>query len=417
MNDSSVSAVGARKDAEVISVVGLAHAASHFFQLVLPPLFPWLMQDFSLSFTAAGMLMTVFFVVSGVGQAIAGFFVDRFGARPALLAGLGMLAAAAVVLGLAQDYPTLLLAAAIAGSGNAVFHPADYTLLNRLVSAKRLGHAFSAHGLTGTLGWAAAPVLMVGVAGPFGWRAAAFVAAGIAVLALVVLAQHKGIGPGPAHAAGDPAADAASPPAGAFAFLVSRNVWMCFVFFLMWTFAFSALQNFSPAVLSSMYGLSLSWAATAVTAYMLGNAVGTVGGGFLVNGASPDRAIAFGLFAAALIAILLATGQAPAAGVLPLMALMGLGAGLAGPSRDMLVRRSAVTGAGAASFGRIYGFVYSGLDTGLALSPILFGYFMDAGRFPEVMVGVAVFQALAILAAWRVGQGAAERGRFGTKEQ
>jgi len=70
---SSAAPVAVRKDVQVIGLVGLAHGTSHFFHLMLPPLFPWLMKDFSLSYTEAGMLMTVFFVVSGVGQALAGF--------------------------------------------------------------------------------------------------------------------------------------------------------------------------------------------------------------------------------------------------------------------------------------------------------------------------------------------------------
>jgi MFS family permease len=146
-----------RNDVEVIGLVGLAHGTSHFFHLMLPPLFPWLMKDFSLSYTEAGMLMTVFFVVSGVGQAVAGFVVDRIGARPVLFAGIGMLALSGIVLGVATTYPMLMLAAAVAGCGNSIFHPADFTLLNRRVAQPRLGHAFSVHGLSGNLGWAIAP--------------------------------------------------------------------------------------------------------------------------------------------------------------------------------------------------------------------------------------------------------------------
>lgn len=394
----------ARKDAQVISLVGLAHATSHFFQLVFPPLFPWLMRDFSLTYTEVGLLMTVFFVISGVGQALAGFAVDRIGARLVLFFGLGMLAAAGVLFGTAQSNDTLLIAAALAGCGNAVFHPADFTLLNHQVSPPRLGHAFSAHGLTGTLGWAAAPVAMVGIAGLADWRTAALTAAALAILVFLVLWRFRGLlsASGAGEAAGRKGGGQGRP--SAFGFLGSRNVWMCFAFFLMWTSAFSALQNYAPAVLGNMYGLSLSLATSAVTAYMLGNAGGTLSGGFLAGSASPDRAVACGLAVAAAIAVLLATAIVPAAAVIPLMAAMGFGAGLAGPSRDMLVRQSAVSGAGAASYGRIYGFVYSGLDTGLALSPLLFGRLMDSSRFPEVMTGAAIFQALAILMAWRIVQ-------------
>jgi len=65
-----------RSDARCIGLIGFAHAGSHFFQLILPPLFPWLMREFDLSFTEVGAVMTLFFVISGFGQALAGFAVD-----------------------------------------------------------------------------------------------------------------------------------------------------------------------------------------------------------------------------------------------------------------------------------------------------------------------------------------------------
>lgn len=401
---STSTPIAPRRDFEIISLVGLAHAASHFFQLVFPPLFPWLMQEFSLSFTSAGLLMTVFFVTSGLGQALAGFAVDRFGAFRVLVSGLGILCVSGLLLAAAQDVAMLVMAAAVAGIGNAVFHPADYTLLNKQVSQKRLGHAFSTHGLTGTLGWAAAPVFMFGIATASTWRAAAVAAAVVVLVPLVLLLvrRNSGLTGGGVAGTGRSRKDSSMQPAAPFGFLQSREVWMCFVFFLCWTLAFSAVQNFFPAVLEGMYGLPLSVAVSAVTAFMLGSAAGTVGGGFLTAGASPDRLVALGLSAAALIALVLATAAPSASTVIPLMAAMGFGSGLAGPSRDMLVREAAVSGAGAASYGRIYGFVYSGLDTGLAISPLLFGRFMDNSLFPHVMVGVALFQASAILLAMRV---------------
>jgi len=138
------------RDAEVIGLVGLAHGTSHFFHLMLPPLFPWLMRDFGLNFTQVGFLMTVFFIVSGVGQALAGFVVDRFGARPVLFFGVGTLAASGALVGLAGSYGGLIAAAAVAGLGNSVFHPVDFTLLNHRVSTPRLGHAFSCTGCRAT---------------------------------------------------------------------------------------------------------------------------------------------------------------------------------------------------------------------------------------------------------------------------
>ena len=78
-----------REDAAIIGLVGLAHASSHFSHLLLPALFPVFMKEFGLSFAELGFLSTVFFFISGSGQALSGFLVDRVGARPVLFASLG----------------------------------------------------------------------------------------------------------------------------------------------------------------------------------------------------------------------------------------------------------------------------------------------------------------------------------------
>jgi MFS family permease len=398
------------RDAEVIALVGLAHGTSHFFHLLLPPLFPWLMPKFGLSFTEAGFLMTVFFVISGIGQALAGFVVDRTGARPVLLFGVAMLTLSALVLAVAQTYMGLIAAAAVAGIGNSIFHPADFTLLNRRVSTPRLGHAFSVHGLSGNLGWAAAPVFMAGIAALADWHVAALCAAalGAAVLGLLALRRRtlQDLESNVVVPAGTSKAEGVGVP-GQLAFLRSSAVWTCFVFFFLATSAFGILQSYAPSILGEVYGLPLALATAALTAYLLGSATGMVVGGFIAARRSDsDRVIAWALGGAAVMALLLASGALPSWLVLPVMAVMGFGVGAAGPNRDLLVRKAATAQFGKASYGRVYGFVYSGLDLGLALSPLVFGPLLDRGEFALAMAGVAVLQVLALLSALRVGQGA-----------
>jgi len=418
------------RDAAVIGLVAFAHAVSHFFHLLLAPLFPWLMPAFGISFVEAGFLVTLFFAVSGTGQALAGFVVDRFGALPVLLAGVGCFVLAALLLASAQSYGGLMLAAGAAGLGNCVFHPADFALLNRRVLPARLGHAFSMHGLSGNLGWAAAPPLLAGVAALAGWRAAALTAAGVAVLAwlalwfgrrllddraaLVAHAAH------PAGASGRPASGAASahgapaaagtagatPAPSALGFLGVRAVWLCFAFFLSSAGAFGLLQSFGAPTLEHVFGLARSTSTFAITVFLLAGAVGTFVGGFVASRTDDnDRPVAVALLASAAIAALLATGLPPDWLVLPMLGAMGFGVGVAGPNRDLLVRRAAAGRFAQASYGRVYGFVYSGLDLGLGASPLLLGPSMDAGHFRTVLVCVAVAQALAVLSAWRVGSG------------
>jgi len=399
----------ARQDARIIGIVGFAHGTSHFFHLLLPPLFPWLMRDFGLSYTEVGVLMTIFFIISGVGQAAAGFAVDRFGPSRVLMFGVASLAAAGFTLAAAAQYWMLALAAAFAGLGNSVFHPVDFTILNRRVSPERLGHAFSVHGLSGNLGWAVSPVFMAGIAGVSNWHVSGFAAGMVASVVLALLMWQRDLLHVPVVARSRAERMQRGASASAFAFLGSPGVWLCFAFFLVTTLALGVLQTFGPALLHNLYGLSLVTATSGLTAYMLGGAAGIIAGGFLASrSGSHDRVIVMALSLSALCALVMALGVIPSWSVLGIMPVLGLGVGLAGPSRDLLVRHAATAGVGKAAFGRVYGFVYSGLDLGFAVSPLVFGPLMDGGHYAAVLAAVALLQALSIVTAMGVGS----RSRF-----
>ncbi len=385
-----------RQDARVIGLVGLAHGVSHFYHLILAALFPWLKPAFALSYAELGLLMTVFFVVSGVGQALAGFVVDRVGARRVLFSGVALLGVSALLLAGAHSYAQLLAGAMLAGVGNSVFHPADYTLLNQRVSAARLAHGFSVHGISGNLGWAAAPLFLTFAAGQGGWRVALLCAAALPGVVLLVLFLNR------AALRPDPIAPAkAGAPAGAtLSFLRLPSVWMCFAFFLITAVALGGIQSFASVGLVALYGMSLAWATSAYTAYMLASAAGMALGGFLAaNSARHDRTIAYAFAGAALLALLLAAAVVPAWAAVVLMGAIGFAAGIAGPSRDLMIRAAAPKQA----TGRVYGVVYSGLDSGLAIGPLLFGALMDGGHPAWIFVGIALFQALAIVTAVGLG--------------
>ena len=120
-----------------MGLVGLAHCISHFSQLLLPPLFFLLKDAFHVGYAELGFLLTVFFVVSCSVQALSGFMVDRFGPRPILFGGIALLAVAAFGFAASTSYAMLAAFAVVAGIGNGVFHPVDYTLLDcmKLLSA------------------------------------------------------------------------------------------------------------------------------------------------------------------------------------------------------------------------------------------------------------------------------------------
>jgi len=394
-----------RADAVVIALVGAAHATSHLFHLLLPPLFPLLMPAFGFGYTEAGFLMTVFFAISGMGQAFAGIAVDRYGARRVLMAGVSLLAASGAALAVAVNYPMLLLSVALAGMGNSVFHPADFSLLNKKVSPARLGYAFSVHGLSGNLGWALGATISGLALAWSGWRGAGVAAALAAVCSVVALRLARPLLDDEAARVG-----AGTTAAGAtFGFLGAPALWLAFAFFLLITAAFGGLQSFSAPVLGGIYGLSPAAGVAALTGYLLGSAAGMVAGGFVaVRVHAHERAVGAALMAAAVFASVLASGLPPAWSVMPLMVGIGVGVGLAGPSRDLLVRRVAtdalVGGNASPAFGRVYGFVYSGLDVGLALGPLAFGALLDAGGRDGVLPGVALLQVLAVATVLAMGR-------------
>jgi MFS family permease len=390
-----------RRDAQVIGLVGLAHGTSHFYHLALAPLFPWLKDAFALSYAELGLLMTVFFIVSGTGQALAGFVVDRFGALPVLLSGIALLGLSAVGLAASQNYPMLLFFAGVSGLGNSVFHPADFTLLNRRVTTPRLGHAFSAHGLAGAIGWAVAPVFMAGLATLFNWQVALFAASSIALVVLALLLGFREL-LDPREVAQSVARPGhAQSHAGILGFMRVPAVWMCFVFFLISALSFGGIQSFAPSALRDLYAVPFTFATGCITAYMLASAAGLVAGGFIaVRTSNHDRVIAVAFAASGLLAVLVATAALPVWLLVLVMGGVGFGAGIAGPSRDLLVRAAAPRNA----TGRVYGVVYSGLDIGLSVAPLFFGALMDASHPGWVFVMIGVFQIAALAAAIGVGE-------------
>ncbi|BCO27801.1 hypothetical protein MIZ03_2692 [Rhodoferax lithotrophicus] len=392
----SAASVPLQQDASIIALVGMAHAASHFGHLLLPPLFPVFMKEFGLSFSQLGALMSVFFVVSGLGQASAGFVVDKLGARPLLFMAISLFAAAALLASSVTDYSGLMVVAALAGLANATFHPVDFTILNQRVSAPRLGHAFSAHGLTGNLGWAAAPVFFATLTALSNWRTAYLGAAALYGLVLVVLLLNRD-----KLSTQIVAHHPDAPVEHSLAFMKLPVVWWCFAFFLLSTMTLAVIQSFSVSILKAMHGISFEAATLTLTAYMLCGALGMFVGGFVAAySRHSDRVVAMAMSAAALLLALCGTGLFGATLTMVVLAATGFAVGIGGPSRDMMIKKATPKGA----TGRVYGLVYSGLDTGFAISPLVFGAFMDRGWYSATLIGAAAVLLLSVVAALGVGQ-------------
>jgi len=377
-----------RRDVRLIGLVGSAHFLSHFFQLTLAPLFPLLRAEFDVSYATLGALVSVFYLASGACQFAAGFAVDRFGARPVLLGGIALLAGSMLLAGLVPGVYWLFPLVALMGIGNGVFHPADFAVLNANVDPRRLGHAYSMHGIGGSLGYVAAPIVSFGIGSAFGWRVALLVVGAAGLVALVTLALQKEAF-GRVHTPVAPR----RPLAGSVALFVQAPILLCFAFFCVLTLATIGIQTFSGTALNAAYAIPIGVATSALAAYLLGSTTGILAGGFLATRTQQhDRVAASGLAAGAGLMLLVAAAPMAAFWAVPLFALTGFVLGSTGPSRDMIVRKATPAGAS----GRVYGFVYSGLDLGATVAPVAIGTLLDHGQPRAVFVAIATCMVLAI---------------------
>jgi MFS family permease len=124
-----------------------------------------------------------------------------------------------------------------------------------------------------------------------------------------------------------------------------------------------------------------------------------IGGFIAVRAQFPERVIAVGLVLGSAISILIAMTLVSGSAMMTLFTVMGFCVGIAGPSRDLMIRSATPKEAS----GRVFGIVYSGLDSGLAIGPLMFGLLMDWRMVPGVFIMIAVFLIMALFTAYRVG--------------
>ena len=389
-------------------MVCVGHFMSHFLQLVLPPLFPLLRAELGVSYAALGVLMTLFYTASAIGQTVSGFLVDRFGARRILLGGLGLFATAIALAGFSVSYWTLMPVMLLAGIGNSVFHPADYSIFNAAVHPRRLGRAYSAHSMSGSVGWALSPLVTGALTLAFGWRTALVVLGIFGLAAAVALGRLRVLSelsrPHQARSLGG-----AGGVLSDIRFLVTAPILMAFAYFILLSSSLSAMQTFSVSALVAIYAVPLALASGALTAYLLGNAGGILIGGILADNVGRHHLVAGGGMALAAAGALF-IGHALATPLLlaPLMALVGFAKGVTGPSRDLLVRSATPPGAS----GKVFGFVYSGLDLGALGMPPVYGWLMDRGEPRAVFLVSAMLMIATILTVFEVRrQGAPAQAR------
>ena len=341
-----------------------------------------------MSYTALGLAIAAFNVVSAVFQTPTGFLIDWIGARLILIAGLTLGATAVLVMGLVPSFWVMVVMMAFNGLANTVYHPANYAILSHLISSRRIGHAFSVHTFAGMLGTALAPASLLLLQSLVGWRGALVAAAllGFAVAALLTFNGDR------LFDRVRPGTDARAAHAGdgdtGWRLLFSTPIVQNLLFFVLLAITSGGVSNYSVVALGALYATPVSVANTALSAFLLLSAFGVLVGGIFAVRTSHHAVVAsLGLLATGAAVLLVGTVDLGAVLLIMAMAAGGLANGIVMPSRDMIVR--AVTPRG--SYGKVFGFVTTGFNIGGIVAPPIYGALMDHGypRAVFVMVGLA----------------------------
>jgi MFS family permease len=372
----------------IIGLVSAAHFVSHYYILLLPPLFAFIRADYGVSYTELGLAIAAFNVVSATFQTPTGFLIDWIGARLILIGGLMLGAAAVLVMGLAPSFWVMVVMMAFNGLANTVYHPADYAILSHAIASRRIGHAFSVHTFAGMLGTAVAPASLLLLQSVVGWRGALIAAAilGFAVAALLALQGDRLFDR--ARLGKEARAALAGDGDTGWRLLFSTPILQNLLFFVLLAITSGGVSNYSVVALAALYATPIGVANAALSAFLLLSALGVlVGGMFAVRTSHHAMVASLGLLATGAAVLIVGTVDLGTVLLIATMAAGGLANGIVMPSRDMIVR--AVTPRG--SYGKVFGFVTTGFNIGGIVAPPIYGALMDHGypRAVFVVVGLA----------------------------
>jgi MFS family permease len=254
-----------------------------------------------------------------------------------------------------------------------------------------MSQAYSVHTFAGMLGSAVAPAAVLLMHSMYGWRGAFLGAAALGFLAALVLLFTPGGEPAPATS--KTAAATAGPTD--WRLLMTAPILVNFVFFVIYAFASTGLQNFSVVALDQLYGTSPVTANSALSGYLLLSALGVLIGGWMAGRITHHRFFAaMGLSVTAVTALLIGSFDLGALLLVLVMALAGLCGGMVMPSRDLIVREVTPPG----SFGKVFAFVTTGFHIAGIVAPLVFGALLDHGEPRAIFMTVTVFTLLSICA-------------------
>ncbi len=174
----------------IIGAIAVSHLLNDLMQSLIQSVYPILKENYALDFGQIGLITLAFMFTSSLLQPFVGAYTDKHPKPFSLALGMGFTLAGLLLLGFAHHYWVILLAAALVGTGSAIFHP-EASRIARMASGGRFGMAQSTFQVGGNLGTAIGPVLAALIIVPLGQPSIALfsVAAALAIAILIYIGR------------------------------------------------------------------------------------------------------------------------------------------------------------------------------------------------------------------------------------
>lgn len=358
----------------ILVLISTGHALSNFYVLCLPALIPFFKNEFQVSFTYLGLILTARAVTTGALQIPVGFLVDKFGGKIVLIVGLFTLSVSFSLLAAIPDFFWAIPIMVLFGAGLASMRPSNYTIINASIHPRWVGRAFGINMFAAHAARAVAPPLIVSIAVFWDWRVAVLTAGAIGFIVTLALTTQWRI-----------VRDDSVQPKKTndltffqeIRLLASASLFLFFIFFIFNALTTHGVHSFIVAALAELRATPVTVASGVLTAYLVTGALGVLLGGFIVDKWPRHGAIAVAtLLGSGAMFVFVGALPMPMILIIILMSISGILQGILRPARDMLMRAVIPR----ESFGKAIGIVATGAAVGGAFAPVIFGWILDTGN-------------------------------------
>jgi FSR family fosmidomycin resistance protein-like MFS transporter len=281
------------REKSIVVAMSACHALVHAYMLIFPTIYKSLGEGLHLEFARVGLVGMVSYLAFGFGALPAGFLVDRFGARSLVIICLGGTTVASLLTFVAGGGAAVAGALVLLGFFASLYHPAGLAVIS--MNVKDVGKAIGIHGMAGTLGVAAAPLIAGTMTSKYGWQYSYLFlgAVGAVLLMYVLIAARRGLMRGPLGPR-----EGATAPRTASAW---RDLLVFYVIVLIYGLIYRGVMTFFPGYLSErvpFIGGNVGRLGLISSGIMVISIVGPLVGGYIASRSDDIRRSLFGLFGA-----------------------------------------------------------------------------------------------------------------------